>query len=278
MAIGAADARVLWRLLRGQPGGGSHAERLAGFYGPQAAHYDRFRERMLHGRKALLDALAPTTGSTLVELGAGTGRNMAFLGEHLDRLDQVWLVDLCAPLLDQARARFSASTRVMAVEADATVWQAPVPVDTVLFAYSLTMIPDWYAAIDNAYAMLAPGGRIGVVDFYVSRRHPAPGHRRHRALTRAFWPLWFGHDGVRPNADHLPYLERRFEMLDLAEQSGPMPWLPGVRIPYYRFIGRKPLTRSSGNTPVTPCDQHSQTIKGTHISTAVVPPCTPISR
>ncbi|NEX21149.1 SAM-dependent methyltransferase, partial [Thiorhodococcus mannitoliphagus] len=49
----ATDARILMRLLLGQPRRGSHAERLQAFYAPQAADYDRFRERLLHGREAL---------------------------------------------------------------------------------------------------------------------------------------------------------------------------------------------------------------------------------
>jgi S-adenosylmethionine-diacylgycerolhomoserine-N-methlytransferase len=120
MSISLSDARVLWRMLRGEPAASSHAGRLAGFYGPQAGNYDRFRERMLHGRRELVEALAPADGDTLVELGAGTGRNMLFLGDRLQRLERVWLVDLCAPLLDRARARFSGFDRVLPVEADAT--------------------------------------------------------------------------------------------------------------------------------------------------------------
>ena len=42
----AADARILWRMLCGQPRAGSHAERLQGFYAPQATRYDAFRARV----------------------------------------------------------------------------------------------------------------------------------------------------------------------------------------------------------------------------------------
>ena len=51
--------------------------------------------------------------------------------------------------------------------------------DVVTFSYSLTMIPDWFLAVDHAWRLLRPGGTIGVVDFYVSRKHPDPGWRRH---------------------------------------------------------------------------------------------------
>ena len=162
------------------------------------------------------------------------------LGARSGLPGEAWLVDLCPPLLAVARQRFSGRPNVHLVEADATTWRAPGPVDAVLCAYSLTMIPDWFAAIDNAYAMLAPGGRIGVVDFHVSRACPAPGRQRHGWMTRAFWPLWFGHDGVHPDPDHLPYLERRFETVECSEHRASLPWLPGLRVPYYRFIGRKP--------------------------------------
>ena len=43
------------------------------------------------------------------------------------------------------------------------------PADVVRESYSLTMIPDWFAALDQAYAMLKPGGTIGIVDFFVAR-------------------------------------------------------------------------------------------------------------
>ena len=51
--------------------------------------------------------------------------------------------------------------------ADATRFRPPEgAADVVTFSYSLTMIPDWFAALENAAAMLKPGGTIGVVDFY----------------------------------------------------------------------------------------------------------------
>ncbi|AOU98780.1 methyltransferase type 12 [Acidihalobacter yilgarnensis] len=236
------DARVLWTLLRGQPGGATHAERLNRFYAPQATRYDDFRERLLHGRGDLLAALAthlPSRGGRLIELGAGTGHNLAYLGDRVDTLACAELVDVCAPLLAQAQRRWSGHDNVVVREADATRYRPEHPVDAVYLAYALTMIPDWYEAVDNALEMLRPGGVLGVVDFYVSRPHPAPGRVRHGALARHFWPAWFGHDGVRPSADHLPYLTRRLEVLRIDERRAPVPYLPGLRMPYYLFVGRK---------------------------------------
>ncbi|QFY88539.1 class I SAM-dependent methyltransferase [Magnetovirga frankeli] len=237
----AEDGRILWALLRGQPGQGSLQERLNGFYGPQAAQYDQFRERLLQGRSELLHDLAGrlNKGDSLLEMGAGTGRNLAFLSPRLDDLARVELVDLCQPLLAQAEARWRHLPQVQVIEADATCYRPQQPVDAVYFSYSLSMIPDWFSAIDNALALLKPGGWLAVVDFYVSRRSPAPGHRRHGALCRHFWPAWFAHDGVQPSPDHLPYLEARCERVSLAEEMARVPYLPLLRVPYYRFLGRK---------------------------------------
>lgn len=234
-----ADVRVLWQLLRGQPRFGTHEERLAAFYAPQAQAYDRSRERLLHGRRELIELLDAPVGATVVELGGGTGRNVAFFRERLPFLDRVEVVDLCRPLLDQARARAVNWPNVHIVEADATAYQPGRPVDAVYFSYSLSMIPDWFRAIDNALAMLKPGGTIGVVDFYVSRRNPAPGCSRHSAAARSFWRAWFDRDGVFPSPDHLPYLASRCRTHILLERRGRLPWLPWLRVPYYVFVGRK---------------------------------------
>ncbi len=113
-------------------------------------------------------------------------------------------------------------------------------VDVVTFSYSLTMIPDWFAAIQNALAMLRPGGLIGVVDFYVSRKFPAEKMARHGWLTRHFWPTWFSQDNVFPSSDHLPFLRQQTVQEQLDERVAKIPYLPLVRAPYYRYVGRKP--------------------------------------
>ena len=234
------DLRVLLALLRGQPRGGQHAERLEAFYGPQADRYDDFRERLLHGREALIRLLDPAPGATVIELGGGTGRNVLFFGEWLDGLGRVEVVDLCRPLLAQARRRFADRPNVQVTEADACSYRPAQPADVLYFSYALTMIPDWQPAIDNGLAMLRPGGVFGAVDFYVSGAKPPPGLAKHGLLMRAFWPRWFAHDGVRLDAERLAYLRARLPDHRLEERLAPVPYLPGARVPYYLFVARKP--------------------------------------
>ncbi|MBO9662111.1 class I SAM-dependent methyltransferase [Dokdonella sp.] len=234
------DAAVLARLLRGMPRAASHADALGAFYGPQSQHYDRFRERLLAGRAELIGSLPLPERAHVVELGGGTGRNAEFFGDRLARIERFEVVDLCRPLLAQARERAQRVPQLHAVEADATTYRPAQPVDCVFFSYALTMIPDWRGAIANAIAMLKPGGVLGVVDFYVSpARSEFADATRHSALTRAFWPAWFRHDGVRLDAEHLTTLRRALPPHEVVEARAPVPYLPLGRVPYYRFIGRK---------------------------------------
>ena len=234
------DVAVLARLVRGMPSASSHAQALGAFYGAQSAHYDRFRERLLQGRAELIGSLDLPLRARVVELGGGTGRNAEFFGERLAQIESITIVDLCGPLLAQARARASRIPQLRTIEADATTWQPDEPVDAVILSYALTMIPDWRGAIENAIAMLKPGGILGVVDFYVSpaRRDTNDG-AHHGALTRRFWPAWFAHDGVRLNARHLPTLRQLLPDNQIVEARATVPYLPLGRVPYYRFVGRK---------------------------------------
>ena len=240
MAGALADLEVVWRMLRGQPRTGSPAQRLEKFYRPQAQHYDRFRERLLHGRSEMISLLTPAPGSRVVELGGGTGRNLEFFGSRIAEFASVELVDLCPALLEQAAQRCRQWPNVNVVHADATTWQPRAPVDCVYFSYALTMIPDWQAALDNALAMLKPGGILGAVDFYVAARAPLPGLARHTPVTRWLWPRWFAHDGVCLNPAHLAQIMRRTTTLHLHEGHATLPYLP-LRAPYYVHIGRKPV-------------------------------------
>lgn len=235
-----ADARTLLQLARGRAAHGSHVERLQAFYGPQAEHYDAFRERLLHGREDLIHRLAPAPGARVVELGGGTGRNLEYFGARLQSFARIEVVDLCPALLQQARRRSARWPGVaFAVEADATAYRPPDPVDCVYFSYALTMIPDWCAAIDNALAMLRPGGLLGAVDFYAAPHDARARGALRASIARGLWRRWFRHDGVNIDPQHLPYLLRHTEPVYCEQRRAPLPYLVGLRVPYYLYIGRK---------------------------------------
>jgi S-adenosylmethionine-diacylgycerolhomoserine-N-methlytransferase len=237
-----SDLKVLYHMALAPIRGKTHAERLESFYHGQADAYDAYRKRLLKGREELWQALPISEGDVLLDMGGGTGSNLEYLGQRLHLLRKVYLADLSPSLLDVARQRIDRNgwANVETVLADVTTFEPPDgPVDLVTFSYSLTMIPDWFAAIDQAYRLLRPGGHIGVVDFYVSRKYPRAGHRRHRWFTRSFWPVWMALDNVFPSAEHVPYLHHHFQPKDFSEHLAPMPYMPFFRVPYYRFIGQK---------------------------------------
>ncbi len=232
------DFVVLQQLLRGMPQHAPLAERLQSFYGPQAGHYDDFRDRLLPGRAELIERLALPANARIVELGGGTGRNMDFFGERLESIASLEIVDLCTALLDVARARIRDRSKIHVVEADATTYRPSEPADCVFLSYSLTMIPQWRAALTNAWAMLRPGGTLGVVDFCVPETS-ATKLPLLKSVERVFWKRWFAHDGVHLNAEHRAVLRQLFPENTVAERRARVPYLPVVRVPYYQFIGIK---------------------------------------
>ena len=268
------DLKMLYRIAFHPIRGKTHKDRLESFYKEQAEGYDAFRARLLHGRAQMFSRLPFPPGGVWADFGSGTGINLALAGDKARALNHIYLIDLSPSLLAQAAHRIEQNhwTNAQTIEADATTVTLPQVagrrsrsaeentenqdfsvtadrdlrpatcdlIDVATFSYSLTMIPDWFAALDRAYELLRPGGTIGIADFYVSRKHADDDMTRHSAGTRNFWRAWFDHDNIYPSPDHLPYLRRKFETVYLFESRGSVPYLPGARIPYYIFIGRKP--------------------------------------
>ncbi len=236
-----ADLRTLYHLCLAPVRGDTHAERLENFYSKQAGNYDHFRSRLLQGRRELFDRLPMTPGSTWVDLGGGTGSNLAWRSDRVYQLKRVDVIDLSPSLLAHAdsRIREHGWDHVHTQCADATTFRPPEPVDCVTCSYALSMMPEWFAAIDNAWQMLRPGGTIGVVDFYVSHKFPPEGLTRHGRFERAFWPLWFSADNVWLGPDRLQYLLHRFDRVELTESRARVPFLWGMKVPYFMFVGRK---------------------------------------
>jgi ubiquinone/menaquinone biosynthesis C-methylase UbiE len=138
------------------------------FYRYHAHVYDWTRWAILHGRKRAVARLGLRPESVVLEVGCGTGLNFRHV---LDRLDpergRLVGLDFSADMLRLARRRVASHgwKNVELVEADAARLDLGRRFDGILFAYSLTMIPEWRAAIDRAYEHLAPGGRLVVLDF-----------------------------------------------------------------------------------------------------------------
>ncbi len=242
MSLG-SDFKILYHMIFRHGSGESHAERLNDFYSGQADGYDDFRRRFLIGRTEMMQAAATQKDAIWVDMGGGTGANLENIADLIPEMKKIYVVDLASSLLEVAKKRIADHgwTNVEVVEADATTFTPEEGyADIVTFSYSLTMIPDWFAAMENALRILRPGGTIGVVDFFVSRKWASDGHKKHSWFTRNYWPVHFSTDNVFLSHDHIPFLERKFQTERCDEAYLKVPYIPIVRVPYYIYIGKKP--------------------------------------
>lgn len=138
------------------------------FYRYQAYVYDWTRWTILHGRRQAVARLELRPNSQVLEVGCGTGLSFRYMLEYLDPArGRLVGVDFSRAMLRQADKRRAARNwqNVELVEADASHLDLRRRFDGILFTYSLTMIPNWRAAIERAYEHLRPGGRLVVLDF-----------------------------------------------------------------------------------------------------------------
>jgi S-adenosylmethionine-diacylgycerolhomoserine-N-methlytransferase len=212
-------------------------------YEAQVSHRSR---HVLQGRERLLRELAPGPGNRVVELGAGRGDMIALWGARLPTLAALELVEAQPELVVDAQRRARSRHNVHVVAADIASYRPPWLADIVYFSYALTRIADWVRALNNALAILRPGGRLGVVDFYVSGGEQASHRVQHGALTRWFWTQWFGLEQLHVSDKHLAALFAITEHARLHEGVCSLPNLPLLKAPYYVFTGVKPeLPRSN---------------------------------
>jgi S-adenosylmethionine-diacylgycerolhomoserine-N-methlytransferase len=143
--------------------------KLDGYYRWHAHLYDATRWAFLFGRAGLIrmaaDRLHPRR---ILEIGCGTGRNLAELAQVFPHAEIVGL-DLSAEMLRKARERIEIyGPRVSLLQ---RVYNAPVsdgdPFDLVVCSYCLTMINPGYAdALHLCDRDLAPEGHFAIVDFH----------------------------------------------------------------------------------------------------------------
>lgn len=157
----------------------SSAELMNRTYRHQRHIYDFTRKYFLLGRDRLIDDLAPRHGDAVLEIGCGTGRNLAVAAARYPAA-RLFGIDVSTEMLTSATAsiaRAGLAQKVRLAHADATSFD-PQPLfgiarfDRVFVSYSLSMIPQWEAVIDHALSVLGPGGELHIVDFGGQRRLP----------------------------------------------------------------------------------------------------------
>jgi ubiquinone/menaquinone biosynthesis C-methylase UbiE len=102
--------------------------------------------------------------------------------------------------------------------------------NAILFSYSLSMIPDWERALDAAYDVLLPGGRIAVVDFVLDRK---------TAPARLF-SHWLSFNHVKADRPYEDVLSSYFQLESYQPRSGAL-----LLWTYFTFIGLRKESQSS---------------------------------
>jgi ubiquinone/menaquinone biosynthesis C-methylase UbiE len=117
-------------------------------------------------REQAVATLGLQPGDRVLEIGCGTGRNLPYLRKAVGDTGHVYGVDLSAGMLTRARKLSDRHQwrNVTLVHGDAGDYQAPEPLDGVLFGFSYSTMPHHHAVLLQALAQLRPSGRVCVMD------------------------------------------------------------------------------------------------------------------
>jgi len=116
-----------------------------------------------------LAAVLPDRGQRALELGCGSGRQAVTLAE---RFGQVDAIDLSGAMIELARARRS-RPNISYRQADLLELDGG-GYDFILSVLTLHHVPDLHAALRHIKGLLAPGGRVALVDIYPARPRAVP--------------------------------------------------------------------------------------------------------
>jgi len=166
----------------------NHAAMMDAMYATQRHIYDLTRKYYLFGRDRMIRELALPDGGTVLELGCGTGRNLAMVRKHWPKA-QLFGLDISAEMLKSARTTLGEQAAL--AQADATEFDPErlfgvAQFDRVILSYATSMIPVWREALAQGSALVAPGGSLHVVDFGDMAGLPGPARSALRAWLARF--------------------------------------------------------------------------------------------
>lgn len=147
-----------------------------------------FGARMHRYRRAAVDALELRPGSTVVDLGCGTGLNLPLLEERVGPEGRVIGVDLTDEMLERARDRATRRgwSNVDWIRSDVADYEIPDGIDAVLSTFALTLSPAYDEVIGRVSRALRARGRLAILDLRHPDRWPEPLVRLAAWLNRPF--------------------------------------------------------------------------------------------
>lgn len=173
----------------------THAALMDRTYRRQRWIYDLTRAWFLLGRDHLITDLKVPAGGRVLEVACGTGRNLDHIARRYPGC-ALYGLDISEQMLERARAKLG--MRAVLVKGDACSFDAKsafgvAQFDRIVLSYSVSMIPDWRAALLEAIRHLTPGGSLHIVDFGTQNRLPH--------FARATLNTWLAQFHVTPRRE-----------------------------------------------------------------------------
>ena len=136
-------------------------------------------------RRKAVRALRLKAGDVVLEIGAGSGRNLPYLLEAVGPQGRVIAVDASPGMLAEARKLVEREgwRNVELLHEDASQLELDRDVDGVLFSLSYSVLPEPRPALARAWTSLRSGGRVVVMDMGLTHS------RLHRLLAPIGWLL-----------------------------------------------------------------------------------------
>lgn len=160
--------------------GTDHGALMDRVYRGQRHIYDLTRRYYLLGRDALIQRMELHDGDRVLEVGCGTARNLILLGRRSPSI-RLYGIDASSEMLKTAQRNVSRAgiehrvhlANCLAEElSPEALFGFTEPFDTIFFSYSLSMIPQWEAAVDRGLSNLKTNGSLWVVDFWDQQSLP----------------------------------------------------------------------------------------------------------
>ncbi|MEZ5427943.1 MAG: class I SAM-dependent methyltransferase [Pyrinomonadaceae bacterium] len=182
-------------------------EKMDRMYRHQRYFYDLTRKYYLLGRDRLIKEMRIKDGDRILEAGCGTGRNLIILAGKYPK-NRFFGLDASAAMLETAQKKIDAKnldhiTLKKALADDFTyrdTFDLENPFDAIYFSYSISMIPPWKEAIQNALENLRTGRSLYIVDFYDQRDLPT--------AFRRILKTWLKQFHVKYPQELIPHLKR----------------------------------------------------------------------
>ncbi|MFH1806750.1 MAG: metalloregulator ArsR/SmtB family transcription factor [Pseudomonadota bacterium] len=155
------------------------------YFRANAGEWDRIRSLHIDEaevEQALLSAAGDLSGARILDVGTGTGRILELLGRHAE---EGVGVDMSREMLAVARARLQRAELGNCLVRQADMYQLPYPAatfDLITLHQVLHYAEKPETAIAEAARLLAPGGRLVVVDFAAHDREDLREEHAHRRL------------------------------------------------------------------------------------------------